>query len=320
MSPGAIPPCPLCGSEAGHVLARGPDYEYRTLPEVEFTMWRCDSCGHGHLDPVPATEQLPEIYPATYYTVNPESPIRFSDALYALKMKRDVARIVSLAKGRPVRSVVDLGCGDGERLARVGEALGGGVELIGLDLQPDPARSEALARRGVRIVQANLEEELVALRDGGHDLAILCQILEHLRDPVAVLAEVARKLAPGGRVLVETPNLGGLDFHLFRKRYWGAYHTPRHFHLFTRETLEGAARRAGLELAARGFLPSGFGIVSVRSALGLDSIRRSDRFGEFLNMRSFLVVAAFSAVDLLWGALGGETSNQYLLAEKPADA
>lgn len=311
------PPCPLCGAQAATLLSEVQDYEYGALPDVHFEMWQCDACGHGRLDPLPAPDQLDAIYPSTYYTVNPRSPIRFPEFIYDVKMKRDVDRIVSLAAGRPVRSVVDLGCGDAERLARLGESLGGGVELIGVDFQPDEKRIVELEGRGVRLVRADLESGLDVLEDGAHDLVIMCQIIEHLRDPVGVLASVSRKLAPGGRVLLETPNIGGVDFRLFRRRYWGAYHAPRHFHLFTRSTLERAASEAGLTVAKRGFIPSGFFIVSLRNALGLTSAERGRRFWEFLSMKNLAVVAAFSAFDLLWIALGGQTSNQFLLAEKP---
>ena len=248
--------------------------------------------------------------------MNPDSPVHFAARLQQLKLRRDVVRVVTLTRGREVRRVVDLGCGDAERLAMLGEALPGEVELIGVDLQPDTARRDELARRGVRVLEANLEEDLGALRDDAHDLVLMSQILEHLRDPVAVLRNVARKLSPGGCVLVETPNLGGIDFRLFRERYWGAYHIPRHFHLFSRATLGGAVERAGLRVVRRGFLPGGFFIVSLRSALGLDSIARSRRFGEFLNMRNLPVVAFFSALDMLAIALGRETSNQFVLAER----
>lgn len=312
-----MPACPLCGGEDARVLTRGGDLEYHTLPGRTFHFLRCAGCGHGFLDPLPAPEELPAIYPPTYYTVNPRSPVRLSGRLQDFKLGRDVQRIRALAAGRSVRSVVDLGCGDAERLERLGDALPGEVELVGIDLQPDPGRVRELAERGVRLVRGNIEEDLDVLRDGGHDFAILCQIIEHVRDPVGLLARLARKLAPGGRALIETPNLGGLDFHLFRRRSWGAYHTPRHFHLLTRETLAAAAQRAGLRVVSRGYLPSGFAVVSLRNALGLDSVERSRRFGEFLNLRSWPVVALSSGLEMVIAAVGLPTSNQYLLAERP---
>jgi hypothetical protein len=117
-------------------------------------------------------------------------------------------------------------------------------------------------------------------------------------------------------VLVETPNLGGLDFRLFHRAHWGAYHIPRHFHLFTAQSLERAVGDAGLSVVRRGFLPAGFFIVSLRNRFGLTSIERSRHWAEFLNMRNLLVVGFFTALDLAQAALGLETSNQFVLAEK----
>ncbi|NNL64892.1 MAG: hypothetical protein HKP30_01490, partial [Myxococcales bacterium] len=144
-------PCPVCHHRSASELARGVDFEYGSLPGP-FHMWACDACGHGYLDPLPARDELPTIYPSTYYTVNPRSPIHFDGAIYETKLRRDVERIASFVEGRPIRSVVDLGCGDAERLARLRERLGPDVAGIGVDFQPDAGRAPELARRGVRIV------------------------------------------------------------------------------------------------------------------------------------------------------------------------
>ena len=308
--------CPVCAESRATPLTVGRDFEYDSLPGP-FTMLQCDGCGHGHLDPVPTPDQLPAIYPPTYYTVNPQSPIHFDGFIYKTKMRRDVARIVSQVKGKTVRRVADLGCGDAERLAQVGEAMGGGVDLVGVDFQPDAARAAELGSRGVRLVEANIEGGLDEVEDGTFDLIIMCQILEHLYDPAGALKSISRKLAPGGLLLIETPNIGGIDYHLLKRRYWGACHFPRHFHLFTVDSLARVVEEAGLSVARRGFLPSGFLIVGLRNKLGLSSIERGRRFGEFLNMKSFPVVAAVTALDMLWMALGRQTSNQFVVAEKP---
>ena len=57
-------------------------------------------------------------------------------------------------------------------------------------------------------------------------------VIEHVADPPRVAERVARWLAPGGVFAVETPNLESLDARLFRERYWGGYHFPRHWHLY----------------------------------------------------------------------------------------
>ncbi len=315
----AMPTCPVCNKQEAKLLTQGEDYEYHSLPDT-FSMWQCQSCSHGYLDPMPAPEQLGTIYPPTYYTVNPESPMHFKGFIFRTKMKRDVGRIVELVKERKVRSVVDLGCGDAERLAQVGEALrqerGHDVECIGVDLQPDAKRSEALAQRGVKLVQDNIEEGLEVLTDNGHDLIIMCQIFEHLRDPRSVMQTLARKLAPGGMVMNETPNLGGIDYFCFGRKWWGGYHIPRHFHLFTVGSLTRVTEDAGLRIYRKGFIPSGFSIVSTRNMFGLTSIKRSRHWMEWVNIQNLFVVGFLTALDLFWIKIGRQTSNQFMLAEK----
>jgi len=310
--------CCVCGAHASEVVTRGPDYEYGTLDGRIFTVVRCSDCGHVYVDPRPAPDELSAIYPPTYYTVNPRSPFYLQGFIYQQKLRRDVKRLLSQLDSDRVRSVVDLGCGDGQRLAQLAARLAPGCEALGVDLQPDPERSKELTRRGIRVVQANIERDLSALRDAGHDAIIMSQIIEHLRWPPRVLEWVAEKLAPGGRLILETPNVGGLDHVLFRRRYWGAYHIPRHFHLFTRQSMTRLLEQAGLEVIQRGYLPSpGFWITSLRNALGLGAAERSRHPAEFLNYSNLPVVGFFTALDLAVIALGLPTSTQYLVGEKP---
>ena len=307
--------CPVCASSASELLTRAPDFEYGSLPG-EFAVLQCRRCAHGYMESPPPPDKLPVIYPPTYYTVNRDSPIHFDDFIHGAKIARDVRRILALTRGRNLRSIVDLGCGEAERLAQLGERLGGGVELLGVDFQPDYAREAELGGRGVRLIEANIEGELDELRDGGHDLIVSCQTLEHLYNPTAALRTAARKLAPGGLLLIETPNIGGLDYRLFRKRHWGFYHIPRHFHMFSRESLARTVSAAGLQVLKQGYLPSGSMILSLRNWLGLNSIERGPRFVEFISNKNILVVGCSGVFDLAVIALGLPTSNQYVLATR----
>ena len=55
---------------------------------------------------------------------------------------------------------------------------------------------------------------------------------------------------------IETPEIEGWDYHLFRKRYWGGYHIPRHFYLFNRATLTRLLREEGFEIVSVRSIPS----------------------------------------------------------------
>jgi len=170
---------------------------------------------------------------------------------------------------------------------------------------------------GIRCVTGNVETDLSALADGGYDLIILRQLLEHLRDPRAALVQLHRKLSPEGVLVIDTPNRGGWDYRLFKRRYWGGYHIPRHFHLFDLASLARLLRETGYRIECQGCTPSiAFWIISFRNALGLNSIARGKSRWEFLNLRNLPVVGSFYVLDLLWSRLGGRTSNQFAFATR----
>jgi ArsR family transcriptional regulator len=102
----------------------------------------------------------------------------------------------------PAWRVADLGCGDGYLTI---EASRWASRVIAIDRsKPVLERARALARRrGVRnITWRQGEIERIPLRDASVDLAILSQALHHAADPAAAIADAARILVPGGRVLV----------------------------------------------------------------------------------------------------------------------
>jgi SAM-dependent methyltransferase len=307
--------CLLCGHGRQSAVISGPDYEYASAPGP-FTLSRCAQCGHVSLNPIPEADEVAAFYPPTYYTVNPNSPLYLRGFIYESKIRRDIKRIQSYRDVRRLRSIVDLGCGDAARLFMLRKIVPPETECFGLDLRFQPAMVERAKAAGIRLAEAS-ESNLDMLRDAGHDLIIMSQILEHLRDPIAALERLRMKLAPEGALLIETPHLGGLDYALFCKRYWGGYHLPRHFHLFTKDSLAQAAKRAGYRIVKQGSLPSpGFWIMSLRNALGLRSSHRGRSIFEFLNFSNLPAVGAFTALDLACIALGISTSNQFVLLER----
>jgi SAM-dependent methyltransferase len=76
----------------------------------------------------------------------------------------------------------------------------------------------------------------------------MLQLIEHVEDPVAIARRVFELLRPGGIFVVETPNLAGFDYQIFRGRWWGHYHFPRHWNLFSRDSLERMLRGAGFAI------------------------------------------------------------------------
>lgn len=102
----------------------------------------------------------------------------------------------------PPARVADLGCGDGYLTI---EASRWASRVIAVDRSKTVLeRARSLARRrGVRNVTWRLGAiERLPLRDSSVDIALLSQALHHAEEPATALAEAARIVAPGGRVLV----------------------------------------------------------------------------------------------------------------------
>lgn len=309
--------CIMCGSPEWTLVVRSEDVEYHCKPGP-FDMVQCDRCGHHYVHPLPQYNEIASIYPNTYYTVNKNSPLYLDGAFYEKKLAMDARKLRDSLRGHNIRSIVDVGCGEISRLVELKKAFGEGVEAIALDIQFDDAIVQGAKANGIKLVHGNVETDLNALQDNAHDLIIMRQLLEHLRDPQLAVSGLAKKLTPGGLMIIDTPNRGGWDYYLFRRQHWGGYHIPRHFHLFRQDSLVKLIERAGLKVYHKGYLPSmGFWIISLRNMLGLNSIAAGSSLWEFLRYKNLPLAAFFIVFDTLRLKLGMETSNQVIIAQKP---
>jgi SAM-dependent methyltransferase len=95
--------------------------------------------------------------------------------------------------------VLDLGC----RYGALSRAYLEGNELLGLDVDRE-ALAEA-EKLGIETRWADVEQPL-GLDDASFDVVVAGELLEHVRDPEALVAEVRRVLKPGGRFVGSVPN------------------------------------------------------------------------------------------------------------------
>ena len=132
----------------------------------------------------------------------------------------------------------------GQRLEGLGTELGG-VEVYGVEPGPEEA-AEAQAR-GVNVFVGLLEE--LTLGPGGSaprfpeafDQVQMFHVLEHLHEPLAALSHLGSWLRPGGRLILEVPNVthpyGPLEANFFQNA---------HLTSFSANTLSAMVHRAGL--------------------------------------------------------------------------
>jgi methionine biosynthesis protein MetW len=101
----------------------------------------------------------------------------------------DVTTIQSIAALVPHGSrVLDLGCGDGALLAHLVKERG----CSGYGVEIDDANLLACARRGVNVLQLNLDGGLAMFDDNSFDVVLQIDTLQHLRNAETMLRETAR--------------------------------------------------------------------------------------------------------------------------------
>ena len=158
-------------------------------------------------------------------------------------------RLIFFLEPRPGGRVLDVGCGDGASLVELRE-LGWDVE--GVDF--DPLAAKAAASRGVTVRVGSLDEQRYP--GESFDAVTLSHVIEHVPDPVRLLAECGRVLARTGQVVVLTPNSGSLGHARFG-RNWRGLEPPRHLQVFNASSLERAATSAGLRVRTLRSLAAG---------------------------------------------------------------
>lgn len=121
---------------------------------------------------------------------------------YTLKSGTSSSHRVILKKftGKPSLNVLDLGSSDGLLGSQI-EALGHSV--LGVDIAPSSGNR-------TNQIRADLNDgiPIAALPKAPFDVILCADVLEHLQNPENVLSDCRNQLAPGGTVLVSTPNFG----------------------------------------------------------------------------------------------------------------
>lgn len=133
-----------------------------------------------------------------------------------------VKLVIEHIGARPLQRIADIGCGKG-RFARVVKERFPAAEVVAVDL------AEAMLARvpaGIGRVAASMTA--LPLASGSCDAAYATESLEHAVDIPAAVAELARIVRPGGRIVIIDKNAAA----------WGRLETPEWERWFGRKELE----------------------------------------------------------------------------------
>ena len=169
-------------------------------------------------------------------------------------LRHDIADRVPLSADR----ILDVGAADGT-LGTFLLAQRPGREVHGIEA--DATLAATASSRLTSLYTGDVEAVDWARFDGGgpFDCVVLGDVLEHLRDPGAVLAAVAARVSPGGTVIVSVPNIRHVSawWSIFVRgsfplRSRGLFDAT-HLRWFTRRDTEELVRGAGLRVTGVGY-------------------------------------------------------------------
>jgi SAM-dependent methyltransferase len=201
----------------------------RTYLLGKYQLCRCNSCGFGWPDPLPTDDEL-----ARFYSTHGREHLADSDLNQPehQRISRTLRRLNAEA-----RTLLDVGCGFGQLLDAAREQ---GFDTCGLDV--NDRRVAHTAARGHRTVLGTLTPDV--LRGEQFDVVILSHVIEHLRDPAAMLRSIHQIMRPGGILYVGCPNFAGIHATIAGAHYHH-YSPPEHISYFTVDSLKRCAEAGG---------------------------------------------------------------------------
>ena len=210
--------CILCGSASYSLWLRTWN---KNDPKQIFNIVSCNGCGLKFTNPRPIFEHIGAFYGENYYSYRrPVGSAGRAKKLPGLKPR-----------------FLDYGCGAGHKLI---EKINAGYEAFGVEIN-EQAR---LTGRGLGLDIREAQRDKIDFESNYFDEIHINNVLEHLHNPSAIMAEIYRCLKSGGRLWVEVPNVESYDAKLYGA-FWRHLDVPRHLTHFSPQSLSRLLRQSG---------------------------------------------------------------------------
>ena len=225
--------CGNCGDSDTRFVCLRAD----RLPVVE-----CLCCGLAYLSPRPTSSALGRLYDRKYFIKDGagDDTIGYADYSDGPPAKDIPAQLGLLDELRPFSGarVLDVGCATGDVLAGARKR---GAEVVGLDVS-QWAVETARRRYGIEVKLGTLDALGPTL--GTFDVVLALEVIEHVANPRPFLRQVGELVAPGGYVMISTPNYRCA--RRFGERWLGFQTSFEHLYFLSDEVLSRMAAGVGL--------------------------------------------------------------------------
>ncbi len=223
--------CLICGSARLRRLYQGVR-DHSGLAPGTWGFLSCEECGSATVDPWPALETIPSLYPQHYtFKMAPPESASLRHLLRTLEWRvfyrsiyRERLRAFRRQTGLTAGRVLEVGCGSGLFLQHLARA---GYDVEGVD----PSAEDVAYGRGLglRIHVGGLSD--AELADDHYDAVLLFSVLEHVPDPAATLSQSFRILKAAGWLVLEVPVIDSWQATVLGRRWHAVTEAPRHLAL-----------------------------------------------------------------------------------------
>jgi 2-polyprenyl-3-methyl-5-hydroxy-6-metoxy-1,4-benzoquinol methylase len=232
--------CPICQATT---IAPLFDCVDDTVSKEKFTVMHCNTCSNRFTNNVPTQNTIGKYYKADAYVSHSESNASLINKIYLkvrnITLKNKLQLLNELTQSSQ-RTLLDVGAGTGAFAAYMQAQ-----NWVVTGLEPD-ADAIAVAQNNNNI-QLQPIANLFTLEQGKYDIITMWHVMEHVHQLHDYMAQLAKLLAPQGKLIIAVPNYTSKDAEIYGNN-WAAYDVPRHLYHFSPVGMKYFAEKHGLRV------------------------------------------------------------------------
>jgi SAM-dependent methyltransferase len=238
--------CPICQNDSRQVYSNMPGYS----AGLAYSIFVCTDCDTSFADPMDTHSSVYDgIYNQASILPGYERYVRYAELVKKTHKPLEVLKnsevsywsvintIQSVAHKKTDIKILEVGSGLGYLTYALNKA---GYSTHGIDISPS-AVEQAKSRYGDYFDTKNLFD--IACETERYDFVVMMDVIEHVSNPTAFIAEAKKVLKPSGKLLVTTPNKSFAP----PNSIWLSDVPPVHLYFLTENALVHIARTLNMQ-------------------------------------------------------------------------